>query len=662
MLPTAYPFSEETLFQLWQRFMSHGQCEAVREDLPDPAVIQSWRRCVSRLDPRAAPRPNRLQPAALKAVLNSQQDFVTVATPFLEDIHQFVEGSDCAILLADGTACVLEMVGDRAALDRLEAAGLGQGVYWAEGQLGTNALGMCLITAMPVQVVGPEHYYRDLHTIVSTAAPIHAVNGRIIGIIAVVCPLALATSHTLSLVMAVARAISNQLQTDWFLEEANRRLSEVSTLLAAMHEGVIAWNDQDVVTHCNEQAGTLLGLVPSSVNGRLVTDILAFSPVVDEAVHQQTVLRDLETWLKVGPRTIPLLVNLRPVLTGNGQTMGFILMFRSIARVRRLVQQQFGADAQLTLADFAGDSKPMRRLLRQAETAAKGTAPVLLLGEAGVGKNWLAQAIHNARAESDRPFIAINCRAIPHEKMTAEFLGYEADAAGYGRPSKFELAEGGTLLLDQVEHLSLEMQAALLHVIETHQVLRLNGTYPIPVMVRIMATTSVDLAQYVADGRFLSQLYYRFGVFKLRIPPLRYRKEDILPLANRFLQRSAERDCTAVALEPATASVLQAYPWPGNVRELESVLERACSQCTGHLIRVTDLPDVVRHGRVIEGTYPQPLPVVSIASAEREAIMRAGWSCQGRVSEMAQQLGIGRTTLWRKMKRLNISPEEFKRP
>lgn len=662
MLPTAYPVSEKTLYQLWQAFMSKGRCDPIREDVPDPAVVQSWRRCVSRLDPRGAPHPNRLQPPALTAVLNSQQELVTVATPFLEDIHQFIEGSDCAIMLADGTACVLEVVGDETAVRRINQVGLGQGVYWAEGQLGTNALGMCLITAMPVQVVGPEHYYEELHQMVSTAAPVHAVNGRIIGIIAVVCPLERATSHTLSLVMAVARAITNQLQTDWFLDEANQRLSEVSTLLTAIHEGVVAWDAQNIITHCNEQAGALLGLIPASVTGQVVTDVLSFSTVLREALAQHTILSDVETHLKVGQRNVPLVINLRPVLEGDGRAMGFMMMFRSTAQVRRLVQQQVGANARLTLADFVGESRPMQRLLRQAKVAAKGLAPVLLLGEAGVGKNLLAQAIHNASAQAGRPFIAINCRAVPHELMTAEFLGYETDAAGNGRPSKFELAEGGTLLLDQVEQLSLEMQAALLHVIETHQIMRLNSTYPIPVTVRIMATTAVDLEQYVADGQFLSQLYYRFGVFKLRMPPLRYRKEDILPLANQFLQRSPERDCTAVAIEPATSAVLQAYPWPGNVRELESVLERSCSQCTGHLIQVSDLPDVVRYGRVIEGAYPQPLPVVTIAAAEREAIMRAGWSCQGRVSEMAQQLGIGRTTLWRKMKRLDILPEQFKRP
>ncbi len=642
--------------------MSEGRCEPIREDLPDPAVVQSWRRCVPRLDPHSTPRPNRLQPPALTAVLNSQQELVTVATPFLEDIHQFVEGSDCAIILADGTACVLELVGDETAVNRVNRAGLGQGVYWSEGQLGTNALGMCLITAMPAQVVGPEHYYEQLHRMASTAAPVHAVNGRIIGIIAVVCPVERATSHTLSLAMAVARAITNQLQTDWFLDEANQRLSEVSALLAAIHEGVIAWDDQNIITHCNEQAGALLGLHPASVTGQAVTDVLSFSNVLREALARQTILSDVETHLKIGRRNVPLVVNLRPVQEGDGRVTGFLLMFRSTAQVRRLALRQVGANARLTLADFVKESRPMQRLLRQAEAAAKGSAPALLLGEAGVGKNLLAQAIHNASPQAERPFIAINCRAIPHELMTAEFLGYETDAAGNGRPSKFELAEGGALLLDQIEHLSLEMQAALLHVIETRQIMRLNSAYPIPVTVRIMATTAVDLEQYVADGQFLSQLYYRFGVFKLRIPPLRYRKEDILPLANQFLRRSSEEGCAAVAIEPAAAAVLQEYPWPGNVRELESVLERARSQCDGRLIRVSDLPDGVRYGRVIEGAHPQPLPVVSLAAAEREAIMRAGWFCQGRVSEMARQLGIGRTTLWRKMKRLDITPEQFKRP
>jgi transcriptional activator for dhaKLM operon len=299
-------------------------------------------------------------------------------------------------------------------------------------------------------------------------------------------------------------------------------------------------------------------------------------------------------------------------------------------------------------------------VLRQARIAARGEAPVLVRGEGGSGKNHLARAIHNDSRRAGGPFLAIDCRAIPHELMASEFLGYEESASGEGRPSKFELASGGTLLLDQIESLSLELQTTLLRVLETGHVMRLNGTAPIAMDTRIMAATTANLEQRVVEGSFISHLYYRFGVFSIEIPPVRERTEDIPLLAERFLARISQRDDRPYWIDPEALAIMSRYPWPGNVRELESALERAVSHCRDAVVRVMDLPDVVRTGRVVTADSPQPLPVLSVADAEREAIIRAGYACHGRVSRMAGQLGIGRTTLWRKMKLLNIAPESFR--
>jgi transcriptional activator for dhaKLM operon len=302
----------------------------------------------------------------------------------------------------------------------------------------------------------------------------------------------------------------------------------------------------------------------------------------------------------------------------------------------------------------------MRQVLRQARIAARGTAPVLLRGEGGVGKNHLARAIHKDSQRADKPFVVVDCRAIPHELMASEFMGHEKDATIGGRPSKFELAHGGTLLLDQIESLSLELQISLLRVLETGHVMRLGGTHAIPVDVRIMAATTADLPQRVTEGNFVSHLYYRFGVFNIEIPPVRERVEDVPLMAERFLARISDRDDRPYWIDEEASKVLCRYPWPGNVREMESALERAMSLCQDATIRVVDLPEIVRSGRVLDATSPQPAPILPLAEVEREAIIRAGWACHGRVTEMARQLGIGRTTLWRKMKRLNISPDYFK--
>ena len=661
MQPIGYPVNHSLLRQYWQTFMATGQVTAVTGAEPDLTIIQSWQRCAPLADPTNNPRPPVLREPALQSLLKSQQELITVAIPFMEDMHQYIEGSGSAILLADGTGCVLALCGDPVAQEAVKNRNLSVGSYWSELYLGTNALGVTLVAAMPVQVVGAEHYYQAFHKFTSTAAPIHNVNGRIIGIIGVVSSAEDSTSHTLSLVMAVARAIGNQLQAELYLEEANRRLTELNTIMESITEGVITWNSVGKINHVNSQAGRLLNLSPSSVLGLPLVDVLGIPEVLQTSLGSNQDLEDTEVTLeiKMSGELLQTIVTLR-VVWEYGRPVGYMMMLRPMDQVRRLVHQQVGNQATLKLEDIFATSAAMRPITRQARIAARGSAPVLLRGEGGVGKNHLARAIHNDSSRANKPFISINCRAIPRELIVSEFLGYEKESGRDGRPSKFELAHEGTLLLDQIESLSLEMQSALLHVIETGHVMRLGSTRPLPVDVRVIAATAANLETSVAEGNFLSHLYYRFSVFDITIPPLRQRTDDIMLLAKRFLARAARRHGQNMTLDDEAAAILCRYPWPGNVRELEMVLERAAFQSSDYVIKLLHLPESVRNGRVVLGRGPQPQPVLSAAEAEREAIIRAGWACKGRVSEMARELKIGRTTLWRKMKLHQIEPAHFR--
>lgn len=657
MQPTDYPFKPERLRQLWTTFVNYGNLSDEQIASLDPAVWLSWQRCRPRFDPFATPRRKRLSPASLQPVRRAHSALTNVAAPLIEDIHQYVEGSDCAIVLATSAGCVLDYVGDAAAVERLQGSGMGEGSYWSEEHVGTNALGLVRIMALPSQVVGAEHYLRVFHPYATTAAPVYDVRGRMAGILAIVGPASSATSHTLGLVMTAARALSNQLHTDWYVEEANRHLSAVKTTLGAISEGVIAWDAAGIVSHANELAGQILDVKPAVILGRHISELAGMPPRLVEASVAGQELRDVEVNFANDGHNVSCLVNLRLVV--EGQTpVATIVMLRPMEQVRRLVHAQMGTRATLSLDDIAGQSRVMRAMLRQARIAARGQAPVLIRGEGGAGKNYVARAVHNEGARAEGPFIAVNCRAIPHELMIGEFLG--SDDGGHTRPSKFELANGGTLLLDQVENLSLEMQAALLQVIETGHVLRIGSVRPIPVDVRIIASTTAKLEEEVAEGSFSSHLYYRFGVFTLVVPPLRERPDDIPLLAERFLARITENTERATWISDEAMAALTRYPWPGNVRELESVLERALNQSHDGTIRLEDLPATVRVGRIVTGASPQPQPVLSLAESEREAILRAGWACHGRVSAMAEQLKIGRTTLWRKMKRYGLSPDSFK--
>lgn len=660
MQPAVEPVPQIFIADIWRAFTKAGNISREHANVMDPAVLQSWRRCVFRLNPHARPRLSPMKGQALASILRTQSSLVSISTPVMEDIHQFVEGSDCAILLADGAACIMKAVGDDTAVANIDSLGLGRGTYWSEGQLGTNAMGIVLASAMPAQVVGAEHYFKLLHAYTTSAAPIHDVRGRVIGLLGVFGPVSQNSSHTLGLVMSAARAISNQMQAEWSLQEANRRLSEVNTIMGAISDGVIAWDAEGEITHVNACAGDMLKLNTRAVLGRPLHDVLQLPPVIVEAVENHHELRNVEVIFRINSHSARALVSLRPIFEASAEPVGYIALLSPIEQVRQLIQQQAGTDATLTLDDVYGQSPAMRQVVRQARIAARGTAPVLLRGEGGVGKNHLAQAIHNDGTRAEKPFLAINCRAIPHELMAGELLGREKDLVTQGRPSKFELADGGTLLLDQIESLSLEMQAALLQVIETGQVMRLGGTHPISTDVRIIVATSTNLEKLVADGSFMPHLYYRFGVFNITIPPLRERAEDMPLLAERFLARITRRDERATWIDDEALGILRRYPWPGNVRELEGVLERAILQSEDGVIHATHLPEAVRNGRVLVSSSPNAEPVLSIAEAEREAIIRAGWACRGHVTEMAQLLQIGRTTLWRKMRHHNITPEQFK--
>jgi transcriptional regulator with PAS, ATPase and Fis domain len=348
------------------------------------------------------------------------------------------------------------------------------------------------------------------------------------------------------------------------------------------------------------------------------------------------------------------------VLREGSRLLGFILTLEHAAEVRRLVHRMTGTRAHFTFDDILGQDVKMRRTLYYARTIAQSDSTVLLLGESGTGKEMFAQAIHNRSRRADGPFIAINCAAIPRELMASELFGYEgAFAVGEeGRPGKFELADGGTIFFDNVDGMPLDMQASLLRVIDTREIVRLGGTRVIPLDVRVIAASNeVDLAGKVQQGHFRADLFYRLHVLTLTIPPLRERGNDILLLVAHLIEEFARRMKKAVTVSPEAMAVLQSYHWPGNVRELENVLERAMHVVDGPRLTVEHLPAELRTA-TIGGAYET---ILTLQEAERQAIIRAGRALRGNTTRMADALAIGRTTLWRKMKAFDLSPDSFKR-
>lgn len=649
MLPTQYPYHHPTTLTHWRHFREQPTAPKPPPTSLDPLVYESWQRCDTLFTGGWAGRAHHYSASPSPADI----DLMAITQPYLEDIYQFAPTSAQVVFVTNREGRLLAMAGDPTTRHALQRVGIGIGDTLAEAQSGTNAVALALHTAMPMQVVGAEHYLQLYHEYVTTAAPIHNEAGHLIGAIGMMGNVEQANASYLALMMTTARAISTQLQSDLVLEQANERLRQLDTILESVTDGVLTWDETGVIDHINATACHLLGVKRGAVLGQPVAAFFALTPHLQQAIAEQQELSDVETSLQIGERIIKCMLTIRPI---HQPAQGGLAMVRGLSQVRSLVNQQTSAPARLTFEDFQSESVVMRQAMRQAQIAARASAPVLLVGEVGVGKSALAQAIHNAGPRAGKPFIVVNCRAIPNEALRSELLGVESHRAGEGRPSKFELADGGTILLDEIDHLSLEAQSILEQMLSSRTLLRLNATRATTFNVRVVATTTADLEVLVESRRFLSQLYYRFGIFTLSLPPLRERQSDIPLLVQRYLRA----DAPAPDLDPTVLEVLAGYPWPGNVRELESVVEQLRLNAEGRRIRVTDVPEPIRTGRSLRPGTLIPRVVLSLDVAEREAILQAGWAHRGALSAMADALGIDRTTLWRKLKRYGIRAEDFR--
>ncbi len=314
-------------------------------------------------------------------------------------------------------------------------------------------------------------------------------------------------------------------------------------------------------------------------------------------------------------------------------------------------------------AGLLGESPLFREALRQARRVAASDATVVLLGESGTGKELFARAIHRWSGRSEGPLVSVNCAAVPAELMEAEFFGAERGAytgANTRKIGKVEAASGGTFFLDEVAELPAELQAKLLRVLQERAFMRVGGTQEIHSDIRIVCATNVDLAKRVRDGDFREDLFYRLHVFPIRVPTLRERPGDIVPLAEAFLRiEAAKAGRPELRLTSEARARLTAHDWPGNVRELKNAIERAVILSEGQGILPDHLPSRSDSAPVAVPVPDEDMPLLEVGrraqrEAERHAIRRALEQSQGNRTEAARRLGVSYKTLWSKLKEYEI--------
>ncbi|MFZ0243693.1 MAG: sigma 54-interacting transcriptional regulator [Desulfobacterales bacterium] len=454
-------------------------------------------------------------------------------------------------------------------------------------------------------------------------------------------------------------------------ESLEKRLEIFELIFDSIHNGIMVTDAEGFITHFNKPYGRFLGLDPEAQIGRHCTEVI-------ENTRMHIVAKTGKPEINQAHRIKGqnMVVQRIPILK-DGKVIAVFgqVMFKDVKDVGKLARKLSLLESKVklyekelmtlrstryTINSIIGRSRAINALKEEALRAANNQFPVLVTGESGTGKELFAQGIHHAGSRKPHAFVRINCAAIPRDLLESELFGYESGAftgarAG-GKPGKFELARNGTVFLDEIGDMPLDMQPKLLRVLEDKEFERIGGNTMIRSDFRLIAATNQDLDKMVATGLFRKDLFYRLNVVSLHIPPLRERRRDIILIARHLLKNLAEEATlpdTTLARE--TELLLKGYDWPGNVRELSNVLERALSALEGKTIEPDHLPFYIT--RAAEGSKKTEHASIREVQArvEKTAIQRALAEAGYKKTWAADMLGIHRTLLYKKMKKHGIA-------
>ena len=402
---------------------------------------------------------------------------------------------------------------------------------------------------------------------------------------------------------------------------------------------------------------------------------------IDELIEDKPPLRD---WLDKGGQfsnrvvtlntpsgKVAAMANLQPIMDATTHAAGAVLTFREMGEVGRLVNGVIGVQRTFSFDDIIGQSSIMGKTVELARIAASTISNILIQGETGTGKEVFAQAIHNASAYNEGPFLAVNCAALPRDLIESELFGYVegafTGASKKGRLGKFELASGGTLFLDEIGEMPADVQVKLLRVLQEKAIVRVGGDRTIPINCRLIAATNRGLPKAVDEGRFRRDLLYRLNVITIEIPALNERREDIPLFIRRFVQMFAERNGKViVGVDDLAIDRMSEFDWPGNVRELENAIEHAVALVQGRTITVADLPPHLQSAIENCGTIvDEGMTDLERARAQSEESLRQLYiealrAGKGDIQQAASLLGMSRATFYRRLRQHDLNREVAK--
>ena len=621
----------------WEKFVSGVPHEKLMARSP---IIASWERCRDlRVDLSTAAAP-RVGQDAIEALRHGNRQLLKAAADTLADATDTLVGSECLMLVTDAGGVVLDGVGDRTIRHAGIDIALGKGGIWGEVAAGTNGIGTTLATGHPMAVHAGEHYCERMKQWSCAAAPIRdPIDATVIGALNLSVRREAASAQLLALALMGAKQIEQKL-TCWSAQIHARLLA--FALDEAQHhraEGVIAIDGKGRLAYASPAAQRQLSehlqvRVPRLRRGRQL-----FGEPAGAANG-------------ISPGIPPEWIT--PVAFG-GETCGHVMVIPPAASARRAVPSAPASarpkSGSSPFDTIVGEASSLRATIERARRIAPLDVPLLIEGETGTGKELFARALHESSRVAAGPFVTMNCGAISRELIASELFGYArgafTGANPQGRPGRFEAANDGTLCLDEVGELPLDLQPYLLRVLEEGHVCRVGENRMREVKVRVIAMTNRDLRTEVEGGRFRRDLFHRLDVVSIELPPLRERDRDLERLIDHFIPLLAARHRrTPITFTPAARAALAAYSWPGNVRELRNLIERATLFAVDGVADISCLPRELSPGRPRAVEKHQ-----DDIERIREAIVRS----TGNISYACSILGMSRSTLYRRMARYGLS-------
>lgn len=488
--------------------------------------------------------------------------------------------------------------------------------------------------------------------------------GRCLGVIGISGYWWNSHDHTLGLTILAAEAISQQMA----LKKQNKDISDVNqklnTTLEAVDAGAVYFREDGVIHATNRHAVDMLcqgatdqGQFTEKKIFDYFDEAISLSRM-DEIAQEIRGTGEFSRELVPKQKYNPLLCTIRRVTE---QPHEYFMQLQKCSDLNRIVTERAFSQASFTFLDIIGEAPVLRSAIDAAQIAARHNTSVLITGESGTGKEMFAQAIHNASPRAKEPFVAINCGAIPKSLIESELFGYEpgafTGAQRTGHLGKFELANKGTIFLDEIGDMPYETQIALLRVLQTKEVVRVGGKKPVPVDVRVIAATNRNLNDRIRENTFRQDLYYRLNVLNIQLPALRERTSDIALLSNYFIQKYERAfDKRVNGISPEALALMQQYPWPGNVRELENTIERAVIVCLDQLIQPADMPQQMKPSphRTAIPERAREQTIFDVQRVELEELRKNLKKYHGNLSDVAKAMGVSRPTIYRKLKKYGL--------